>query len=99
MLQSARFENFTCLPNAQWEFSPGVNVIVGENGVGKTHLLKAAYALLKVLADSKELTKTALERTYAEKLVAVFRAESLGRLTKRKQSDVWCIYSFQPNVI
>lgn len=90
MLQSARFKNFTCLPNAQWEFASGVNVIVGENGVGKTHLLKAAYALLKVLADSKELTKSALERAYADKLVAVFRPESLGRLTKRKQGRSRC---------
>lgn len=35
MLRQARFQNFTRIPNATWEFSPGINVIVGENGLGK----------------------------------------------------------------
>jgi DNA repair ATPase RecN len=50
MLKSARFHSFTTLPNAEWQFAAGLNVIVGENGVGKSHVLKALYSLLKVQA-------------------------------------------------
>ena len=33
-------ENFTSFANLEQEFSPGINVIIGANGTGKTHLLK-----------------------------------------------------------
>lgn len=91
MLQSATFQSFTTVPNGVWQFAEGLNVIVGENGVGKSHVLKALYAMLKVQAGRPEdLTKTALERAYADKLVRVMRPESLGRLVKRKQGRDRC---------
>ena len=92
MLESATFQNFTTVPNGQWRFAPGLNVIVGENGVGKSHVLKGLYALLKVQASSTSdgLTKTHLERAYADKLVKVLRPESLGRLVKRRQGRDRC---------
>ncbi|WP_066457091.1 AAA family ATPase [Castellaniella caeni] len=90
MLKQASFANFTCLPDSVWHFSPGLNIIVGENGVGKSHVLKALYALLKVQKDNAEPSKASLEKAYAEKLVAVLRPESLGRLAKRRQGRARC---------
>ncbi|HEY8386275.1 MAG TPA: AAA family ATPase [Porticoccaceae bacterium] len=91
MLKSATFQSFTTVPNCEWQFAEGVNVIVGENGLGKSHVLKVLYALLKVQSGrSEELTKAHLERAYAEKLVRVMRPESLGRLVKRKQGRARC---------
>jgi predicted ATPase len=91
MLKSAKFKNFTTVPNEEWNFGPGLNVIVGENGLGKSHVLKAIYALLKVQSNkTAELTKTSLEKVYAEKLMSVMRPESLGRLVKRKQGRERC---------
>lgn len=91
MLKSVKFKNFTTVPNEEWHFSTGLNVIVGENGLGKSHVLKAIYALLKVQSNKNaELTKTLLEKAYAEKLVGVMRPESLGRLVKRKQGRERC---------
>ena len=91
MLSTATFQNFTTVPNAEWTFAAGLNVIVGANGLGKTHVLKALYALLKVQSGKTvDLTKTALENAYADKLVAVMRPESLGRLVKRRQGRERC---------
>ncbi|WP_270698278.1 AAA family ATPase [Aeromonas sp. QDB05] len=89
MLKQATFKNFTTLPNETLVFAPGLNVIVAENGCGKTHLLKAIYSLLSV-NTAKELSKTTLQKAYADKLMGVFRAESLGRLVKRKQGRERC---------
>lgn len=36
-------ENFTAFEQASFEFVPGVNAIIGENGTGKTHILKLIY--------------------------------------------------------
>lgn len=93
MIKTLEVQNFTALPDATWEFASGLNVIVGENGFGKTHVLKLLYALLKVPSDAKDLSAAQLERAYAEKLVGVFRPESLGRLVKRRQGRGRCGFS------
>ena len=90
MLIKATVQNFTAMPDGNWLFAPGLNVIVGENGLGKTPILKAIYALLKVQANGGDLSKVVLERAYADKLVAVMRPENLGRLVKRKQGRGRC---------
>lgn len=90
MLKTATIKNFGPLPNAEYQFAPGLNVIVGENGLGKSHLLKLLYAVLKVNADAKDFTKTAFQKAYADKLVGVFRPDALGRLVKRKQGTDKC---------
>ena len=89
MLKQAKLKNFTTLPNETMVFAPGLNVIVAENGCGKTHLLKAIYSLLSV-NTGKDLSKTGLQKNYADKLMGVFRPESLGRLVKRKQGRERC---------
>lgn len=94
MLKQAKLKNFTTLPNETMVFAPGLNVIVAENGCGKTHLLKAIYSLLSV-NTGKDLSKTSLQKNYAEKLMGVFRPESLGRLVKRKQGRERCEIQLQ----
>ena len=46
MLKSLNIKNLTVFPEANLHFSRHLNVIVGENGTGKTHLLKMAYSAL-----------------------------------------------------
>ncbi len=89
MLKQAKLKNFTTLPNETMVFAPALHVIVAENGCGKTHLLKAIYSLLSV-NTGKDLSKTGLQKNYADKLMGVFRPESLGRLVKRKQGRERC---------
>ncbi len=101
MLKELRVRNLTVFSEAELHFSPGLNVIVGENGTGKTHLLKAAYSLLAVSAEGgrkyKETppTKTTLQTALAEKLTGVFRPEALGRLARRRRGRTRCDLALQ----
>lgn len=84
LLQVSRFGPFG--DACELSFAPGVNVIVGDNGTGKSQLLKLLYSCTQVLQDdSFEHTKTALQHRLAQKLVGVFRPDSLGRLVTRQQ--------------
>ncbi|MFI3199953.1 MAG: AAA family ATPase [Eubacteriales bacterium] len=44
-IESVTIKNFTVFNNIEVAFSKGINVIIGENGTGKTHLMKAMYAI------------------------------------------------------
>ena len=37
-------QNFTAFSDETFHFAPGINVLIGENGAGKTHVMKALYA-------------------------------------------------------
>lgn len=87
-IKSLKIENFTILPNETLYFSPNLNVIVAENAAGKSHLLKVLYTLLEVTSNKKNrLLKTDLQKTFADKFLAVFRPDSLGRLVKRQNKS------------
>jgi ABC-type branched-subunit amino acid transport system ATPase component len=45
MLKRLYLKNFTVFADANFEFSPGLNVLVGTNGTGKSHVLKVGYAV------------------------------------------------------
>ena len=70
------------------ELSPGINVLVGANGTGKTHLMKVCYAACEVSKTGKG---------FADKLVRIFMPSgwSSGRMAKRERGgttgrvEVW----------
>ncbi|MBA5607370.1 AAA family ATPase [Duganella sp. FT3S] len=45
MITNLKLKNFTAFTELSIDFSPGINIILGENGTGKTQLLKAILAL------------------------------------------------------
>ena len=96
VLESLTVRNFTVFDEADLRFVRGLNVILGENGTGKTHLLKLPYAVMATSADegrkgSEQPTRTALQRRLAEKIVNVFRPEDrLGRLARRQHGRSRC---------
>ena len=51
MLDSLEVKNFMVFPDVKLRFAGGLNVIVGENGLGETHLLKLPYAVMTVSAE------------------------------------------------
>lgn len=100
MLKKITIKNLTAFPEADLNFSSGLNVIIGENGSGKSHLLKLAYSVIAVSAEegrdpkTGEPTKTLLQKSYADKLIRVLRPETLGRLARRKQGRERCELGF-----
>jgi len=76
MLSKIIFERFTAFEQLEVKFSPGINVFIGENGTGKTHMMKAAYAAC-------EITKN--KGSFADKINNVFlpSGKKIGRLVKR----------------
>lgn len=96
MLKSLKLSRFTVFSDATLRFSKNLNVIIGENGTGKSHLLKIAYSSLAVSAKEgtkkhpNAPTKAILQTSLADKIVGVFRPEALGRLASRKQGRERC---------
>ena len=91
MLNSLAVKNFTVFKQADLQFGQGLNVIVGENSTGKTHLLKLLYAVTAVSAEGckgdRAPSDAFLQARIAEKLINVFRPDKarVGRLAHRQQ--------------
>ena len=89
MIHSLTVKDFTVFGEARLRLA-ALNVIHGENGAGKTHLLKLAYSVWSTLrpetsAGAKDTpTKRFLEPELGRNLKAVFRPDTLGRLARRK---------------
>lgn len=96
MLNNLIIKNFTVFTHANLQFSKHLNIIVGENASGKTHLLKVAYAALATSWEqsrnpaNRTPTKTLMQTRLAEKFNNVFRPESLGRLARRNPGRERC---------
>ncbi len=77
MIDHIKLERFTAFEQFSLKFSSGINVFIGENGCGKTHLLKVVYAACDVSKSQK---------SFAGKLNRVFlpSGEQIGRLVKRR---------------
>ncbi|MDO7875480.1 AAA family ATPase [Hymenobacter sp. ASUV-10] len=88
MLKHLNIRNFTVFAEADFEFSKGLNVIVGTNGTGKSHVLKLGYAVLKGL--NSQLNEALAERYFTDTflgtiLLDVFRPapNNLDELIRR----------------
>ena len=75
-LTRVELNQFTAFTHLELDLSPGINVLVGANGTGKTHLMKVCYAACDV-------SKSGVP--FAEKLVRVMlpSGRAPGRLVNR----------------
>lgn len=93
MLKSLLLSNFAGFPSADFTWSPGLNLIVGENGTGKSLLMKMAYSLGEVSANMSKAPRQGMDewqRRIADKLRNTCRPDYLGRLVSRQQGRNRC---------
>jgi predicted ATPase len=101
MLKSLHIENLTVFPRTDLAFGKNLNVIIGENGSGKSHLLKAAYVAIAASAARPKdggtdlPSKAQLQSALAQKLQAVFRPDGLWRLVRRKVGRSKCVLNYE----
>ena len=78
-LTRVELEQFTAFASLKLDLSRGINVLVGANGTGKTHLMKVCYAACDVSRSPAD--------DFAQKLVGVFMpsGHSLGRLVRQQE--------------
>ncbi len=69
MIKNININNFTVFKNTNIDFSPKINIIIGENGTGKSHLLKLLYALN--LSDGN-VSESEAEKTISNNLLKLF---------------------------
>ena len=88
-IKSLTLENFMIFDSIDVEWSPDINVILGENSTGKTTLLKSLYALVKPYSrkDFLKCTLPQQEDMIVEKMAGVFRPDEgkIGRLVSRRR--------------
>lgn len=91
MIKQLKLRGFTLFQSATVDFAKGLNVVIGSNGTGKSHLLKLAYTCarwsqemsLRTARSNSRPDKATLQKELGSKLVNVFRPDQLGRLTSR----------------
>lgn len=83
MIKELHIKNFTRFSDNTFHFSDGINVFLGKNSMGKTHLLKLLACSLKAVKENGEgkLDNGLL----SDKLKGYFKPDKLGRLVKRSQ--------------
>ncbi|MCJ8270080.1 MAG: ATP-binding protein [Psychrosphaera sp.] len=85
MIQSIAIKNFMAFTKLAVDFSPGINIVIGENGTGKSQLLKAIYSIGSSKQQMKckdDKDKDAIESAFTSRLLNLFMPldEKLGKL-------------------
>lgn len=87
-IQQLELKKISVFKSTTLEFSDGINVFIGENATGKSHLLKLLYCILKANEKSENGGHkiTSLETLLPLKLVRTFLPDNdaIGRLVNRR---------------
>lgn len=86
MIKNLYLNSFTCFGESTFTFCKGINVFIGRNGTGKTHIMKSLVALMKANAlfeQSTSKTKDKFGDLFTEKLLGYFKPDTLGHLVNK----------------
>jgi energy-coupling factor transporter ATP-binding protein EcfA2 len=82
MINQLQLERFSTFDDLTIDFSPKINIIIGENGTGKTQLLKAVYAMCS--AEANDLSAADALHKLTHKFVRLYMplGGAVGELKK-----------------
>ncbi|MCL2222570.1 MAG: AAA family ATPase [Oscillospiraceae bacterium] len=87
-IKSIQLRNFTVFNELSIELSSGVNVFIGENGTGKTHILKVLYAFCNHEQEGADDNAPILHSAFDYWLKAYFQDVSYSKLFHRSFTDI-----------
>jgi len=91
-VKTIEVEQFSVFHKLKVNFSPGINVFIGKNGTGKSHLMKLMYCMLKSQEGfdrSSPRTPESAKVRLEEKLAAVFKPDD-GQVRRLVSREVEC---------
>ena len=84
MIQKITIKNLGTIDNMSFDKFQNMNLIIGENGTGKTFLLKALYTAMKTVEDYRRGDDVRSSADIlAERLRWCFQTEKLGDIVKK----------------
>ncbi|MBQ7584652.1 MAG: AAA family ATPase [Desulfovibrionaceae bacterium] len=93
MIKKLVVDNITVFTKATFNFSKGLNVLVGENGTGKSQILKLAYGLMQGLGRNDNLVrKFGLSASVALELMDLFEnniIDNLMQINSQSRSKIY----------
>jgi predicted ATP-dependent endonuclease of OLD family len=90
-LTKLRLRNFTAFAALDLEFSSGINIFLGTNGTGKTHILKVLYASCAITVGEDR------EKRFGVKLRNVFSPYEgrIGRIARRQNKSTTAVVNVE----
>lgn len=95
MIKSINVNNFGPIKKIEWQKLGKINVIIGINGSGKTHLLKALYCSMKSIEQyQRGKSQKKIGELLADKLYWTFQPNQIGDIVSRGEKELsLCIQS------
>jgi AAA15 family ATPase/GTPase len=88
LISKVNIKNFGALTSINWDHLGKINLIIGENGSGKSFLLKALYSTMRTIEEYKRGDDRRSEaEILSEKLYWTFQSEKIGDLVSKASAD------------
>ena len=86
MVNSISLQGFTGFTNNSFSFTNGINILIGKNGTGKTHILKCLASALQAhheFQQKRTTSKEQFEYILAENITHYFKPDFIGNLVNK----------------
>ena len=98
-LQHVSLKNYKSIKDVEIDFKPGLNIIIGKNGVGKTNFVKALNNILDFKYTELPDSKSKIEiKENSQTISLESRPKSLVRFSIMAESDVRFNHQFKLHV-
>jgi len=89
MFKNIKLKNFTLFQSENIDFSKNINIFIGKNSSGKTHLLKLLYCIAKSYetADEIERSKNRFGLPLTKEFLKNFMIQKIGELPSKASNN------------